>query len=208
MLPSSLFKLLLLSASATALVWPGFTRASHRRALLPRQAPGGFGGFGGGGSGGGAPGSGGHPTFTGIPAGIPTGIPTNHPTGAPAPAASPSSSGGGSGGGSGGACPAVWSKVSSDLVGKFTDGAPEPGQCNDLARAAIRAAFHDCGTWTTSMGDSAGCDGSLFLAGEYSRPENKGLETAVPQLGALAQSYGVGVADFFQFAAGELLPLL
>lgn len=99
---------------------------------------------------------------------------------------------------SGAACPAIWSTISKDLVGQFlTDG-----QCNDLARAAIRIAFHDCATWNTSLGTSAGCDGSLYLAGEYTRPENAGLEDTIPQLGKMAQSYGVGVADFFQFAGG------
>lgn len=39
------------------------------------------------------------------------------------------------------------------------------GQCTDLARQAIRAAFHDCGAWNLSMGETGGCDGSLVLAG-------------------------------------------
>ena len=37
-------------------------------------------------------------------------------------------------------CPAVWHQISSDLSALFLSG----GQCNDDARAAIRAAFHDC----------------------------------------------------------------
>jgi hypothetical protein len=83
------------------------------------------------------------------------------------------------------------------------------GQCNDLARAAIRVAFHDCASWERRLGNGngtggGGCDGSLFLAGEYTRAENAGLERSAPQLGAMAKGYGVGVADFFQFAAGEL----
>ena len=105
-----------------------------------------------------------------------------------------------------GACPQIWFKISEDLKGAFTSGAPA-GQCNDLARGAVRAAFHDCGSWDQSLGTSAGCDGSLFLAKEYTRSENAGLEQTVPQLGAMAQSYGVGVGDFFQFAGGMFVIL-
>jgi hypothetical protein len=53
------------------------------------------------------------------------------------------------------------------------------------------------------MGTTAGCDGSLYLAQEYTRSENAGLENIVPQLGQMAEKYGVGVADFFQFAAAH-----
>jgi hypothetical protein len=113
--------------------------------------------------------------------------------------------GGGSESGNGqhrkGSCPPIWKQVSADLVKAFTDSS---GQCNDLARAAVRIAFHDCSAWKTSLGTSAGCDGSLFLAKEYTRSENAGLEQSVPQLGAMGQKYaGIGIADFFQFAGGE-----
>lgn len=116
-----------------------------------------------------------------------------------APAASPAQSGSsGAPSTSGVTCPQIWSTISKDLVGQFLSN----GQCNDLARAAIRIAFHDCATLNTSLGTSAGCDGSLYLAGEYTRAENAGLEDTIPQLGKMAQGYGVGVADFFQFAGG------
>lgn len=41
-----------------------------------------------------------------------------------------------------GTCPAIWTQISSQLTSEFrgTDG-----QCTDLARAAIRFAFHDSG---------------------------------------------------------------
>jgi hypothetical protein len=39
-----------------------------------------------------------------------------------------------------GQCPQVWSQISKDLTGMFVSG----GQCNDAARAAIRAVFHVC----------------------------------------------------------------
>jgi hypothetical protein len=103
-----------------------------------------------------------------------------------------------------GQCPPIWKKISSDLTPMFT----ENGQCNDLARGAIRAAFHDCGAWKLSLGNNAGCDGSLFLAPqEITRQENGGLVDIVPQLGALAQKYGVGMADFFQFAGGKSISI-
>ena len=44
-------------------------------------------------------------------------------------------------GGSGG-CPAIWTSISSDLTSSFLGS---DGQCTDLARAAIRFAFHDAG---------------------------------------------------------------
>jgi len=72
-----------------------------------------------------------------------------------------------------------------------------------MARSAIRIAFHDCASWKTSMGTNGGCDGSLYLAKEYTRSENAGLENVVPQFGQMAESYNVSVADFFQFAAAH-----
>lgn len=59
--------------------------------------------------------------------------------------------------------------------------------CNDDARAAIRAAFHDCGAWNTTV--AGGCDGSLILAGELTRPENNGLQTIGGKLLAITQKY-------------------
>lgn len=44
-------------------------------------------------------------------------------------------------GGSGG-CPAIWTTISSDLTASFLGS---DGQCTDLARAAVRFAFHDAG---------------------------------------------------------------
>ena len=40
--------------------------------------------------------------------------------------------------GGGGNCPAIWTTVSSDLTAMFLSN----GQCNDDARAALRANFH------------------------------------------------------------------
>jgi hypothetical protein len=81
------------------------------------------------------------------------------------------------------------------------------GQCNDLARGAIRAAFHDCGAWEMSLGNTAGCDGSLILAKEeMERVENSGLKDIIPKLGALGKKYDVSMADFIQFAGGKFIP--
>ena len=54
-----------------------------------------------------------------------------------------------------------------------------------------------------SLGNTAGCDGSLFLAPEeIGRQENAGIADVIPVLGNMAKKYNVGVADFFQFAGG------
>jgi hypothetical protein len=49
---------------------------------------------------------------------------------------------GSSGSGKGTGCPAVWSQVSQQLTSDFLSD----GQCNPLARSAIRLIFHDCGS--------------------------------------------------------------
>jgi hypothetical protein len=67
------------------------------------------------------------------------------------------------------------------------------GQCNDDARAAIRAVFHDCFP-------SGGCDGSLALPAELSRTENTPMAGTINKLSALAKQNGVGIADMIAFA--------
>lgn len=89
------------------------------------------------------------------------------------------------------ACPAVWKEISTTLTAQFLGD----GECTDAARAAIRAAFHDC--------FNGACDGSLILAGECSNNENRGLERLCGNLGNLANEKKVGVADLIQFAAGK-----
>jgi len=100
-----------------------------------------------------------------------------------------------------GACPAVWTQVSSDLTALFLQA---DGQCNDASRAAIRAAFHDCATWTSSQGNTGGCDGSVILsAEENARVENKGLQNISSTLYNLAKLRAVGVADMIAFAGAH-----
>ncbi|EAT90802.1 hypothetical protein SNOG_01153 [Parastagonospora nodorum SN15] len=90
-------------------------------------------------------------------------------------------------------CPPVWKEISTALTAQFL----ADGQCTDAARAAIRASFHDC--------FNGACDGSLILADECSRSENRGLERLCGNLGSLAQQKEVGVADLIQFAAAHAI---
>ncbi|KAF2100252.1 heme peroxidase [Rhizodiscina lignyota] len=99
------------------------------------------------------------------------------------------------------ACPAVWTQVSSHLTGMFLSN----GQCNDDARAAIRAAFHDCGTWDNTQGEHGGCDGSLVLAQEYLLPQSQPLEDISNKLLAVAQQFKVSVADTLAFAGAHAI---
>jgi len=99
-------------------------------------------------------------------------------------------------------CPSVWKNVKSELQGKFVDGS----QCNALARAAIRAVFHDCGSWDSSQGFSGGCDGSLVVGVtpdvELNRPENNGLQGIATYYKDAASRFGVSVADIIVFGGG------
>lgn len=109
------------------------------------------------------------------------------------------------GDGSSGSCPTIWTTVSADLTAMFSD--QSTGQCTDDARAAIRVAFHDAGTFSAKLPRvapaSGGADGSLILAREYNRGENNGLQDISVKLLALAQKRKVGVADIIQFAGAH-----
>ncbi|KAL3417989.1 ligninase lg6 precursor [Phlyctema vagabunda] len=100
-------------------------------------------------------------------------------------------------------CPAVWTTIVSELTALFIDKSVSPSQCNGNARAAIREAFHDCGTWDRSQGSTGGCDGSVILAREaYTRPINNGLQDISDKLLALQKRYpSVSVADIIQVAS-------
>ncbi|KKY17170.1 putative ligninase h2 precursor [Diplodia seriata] len=107
-------------------------------------------------------------------------------------------------------CPAVYTTLSADLSKDFlgTDG-----QCTDLARAAIRYAFHDAGTFSTKLPSyapaSGGADGSLLLVpSEIQRGENHGLETYHAYITSKYNTYkplGVGAADLIQFAGNHAI---
>jgi hypothetical protein len=98
-------------------------------------------------------------------------------------------------------CLPVWNTVSTELAQLFTAGSAP--QCNDLARAAIRLVFHDCGTWDTTQGLRGGCDGSLVLTDELGRAENRGLQTVAAKVVELAGKYGVSAADMTVFAGSK-----
>ena len=49
--------------------------------------------------------------------------------------------------------------------------------------------------WNTKQGAKGGCDGSLILAGELSRGENKGLDGIANYIQGMATKWSVGVAD-------------
>ncbi|KAL5320995.1 hypothetical protein ACEPPN_011805 [Leptodophora sp. 'Broadleaf-Isolate-01'] len=104
-------------------------------------------------------------------------------------------------------CPAVWTSIVSEMSALFINKTTTPSQCNDDARAAIRAAFHDCGTWDSTQGATGGCDGSLIVAREaFDRPENAGLQDISNKLLTMQQKYNtaaspVSVADVLQVAA-------
>lgn len=90
------------------------------------------------------------------------------------------------------------------------------GECTDLARAAIRYAFHDAATFSTKLPFYApaagGADGSLLLsANEINRADNNGLldyHNILKQKFASYRSAGycVGAADLIQ-TAGSLAVL-
>ncbi|KAF2437169.1 heme peroxidase [Tothia fuscella] len=88
-----------------------------------------------------------------------------------------------------GRCPPVWNTISRELTSLFRSG----NQCNDDARAAIRAVFHDCFP-------DGGCDGSLAIPAELGRSPNTRLTGTVNKLKSVAEKYRVSVADMLMFA--------
>ncbi|KAH7401333.1 ligninase LG6 precursor [Pyrenochaeta sp. MPI-SDFR-AT-0127] len=91
----------------------------------------------------------------------------------------------------------VWYDVSAELTRQFVQG---DGQCNDNARAAVRAGFHDAGAWDKNSANG-GADGSLLMDfGEQDRPENNGLQSIRTLLRGVKAKYGVGYADLAQYA--------
>ncbi len=91
-----------------------------------------------------------------------------------------------------------------DMAQAFAD--PATGQCNSLARQAIRLGFHDAGAWETDMGyGSGGADGSVILSpAEMARTDNVGLQNIswmMTQWYAQYHPHGAGMADLVQLAA-------
>ncbi|EME77360.1 uncharacterized protein MYCFIDRAFT_217057 [Pseudocercospora fijiensis CIRAD86] len=100
-------------------------------------------------------------------------------------------------------CPLVWSVVAEDLKRSFSG-------CNDLARSAIRFAFHDAAGYSVKnpviAPASGGADGSLLLNdGEISRGDNAPMKQNYRDPFLLPKyltykSQGVSAADLVQFA--------
>ncbi|KAJ7204994.1 heme peroxidase [Mycena pura] len=79
------------------------------------------------------------------------------------------------------------------------------GRCTDIARAAIRLAFHDAGTFSLNLQENAlpngGPDGSIMTdPNEVMRSENNGLQQIVSLLNPIAAEFGVSPADTLQLA--------
>jgi len=76
----------------------------------------------------------------------------------------------------------VWKYIADDMHSLFQGAS---GRCNRWARMGVRMGFHDAGGWnkqTAAAGKQGGADGSLILAGELSRAENKGLQDMGTQM--------------------------
>ena len=109
-----------------------------------------------------------------------------------------------------GACPAIYFTLSADLTNTFLG---PNGLCTDAARAAIRFAFHDAGSFSLSLPFTApaagGADGSLLLnPTEINRLESGGLLNYYNFLTSKYNAYktkGVGAADLIQFAAAHAI---
>jgi hypothetical protein len=97
-----------------------------------------------------------------------------------------------------------WYLISQYLTSQFKES---DGQCNDMARAAIRLGFHDAGTWSKTLAengqDFGGADGSFVLFGENTRGENAGLDDIYNFAIDLWSSYPVGMADLIQFMSNH-----
>lgn len=104
-------------------------------------------------------------------------------------------------------CPDIWTTISADLTTSFISD----GQCTDLARGAVRYAFHDAGPFSLSLPfvppAAGGADGSLLLnPTEIGRSENGGLLPYHIFITGKFNQYGpqgVGAADLIQFAGAH-----
>jgi hypothetical protein len=96
----------------------------------------------------------------------------------------------------------VWKYIADEMRDAMVGSS---GRCNNLARASIRMAFHDAGTWSKSTGKGGGADGSIILAGECeTRKSNKGVMDACAQMRVWYEKwkgYGVTMADMVQMSA-------
>ncbi|KAJ7495259.1 heme peroxidase [Mycena latifolia] len=150
---------------------------------------------------------------------------------APASGGPPAGSGGSGGGGGGGGGGGSGKPGGSDDPGTTTGGSGIPnvanatnqacvpwyairdaimgglfqGRCGDNARASIRLAFHDAGTFSLALQSEAlpngGADGSMLVdPNEVLRSENNGLQNIVSLLEPMPAQFGVSPGDVLQLA--------
>ncbi|KAJ7896677.1 heme peroxidase [Mycena olivaceomarginata] len=79
------------------------------------------------------------------------------------------------------------------------------GRCGDPARAAVRLAFHDAGTFSLALQaagrPNGGADGSLLVdPNEVLRPDNNGLQNIVSLLKPLPGQFNVSPGDVLHLA--------
>ncbi|KAJ6467503.1 heme peroxidase [Mycena vitilis] len=79
------------------------------------------------------------------------------------------------------------------------------GKCGDAARASVRLAFHDAGTFSGALREqglpNGAADGSLLWdSTEVDRTENAGLGPIVDILSPLPAQFGVSPGDFLHLA--------
>ncbi|KAJ6457967.1 heme peroxidase [Mycena sanguinolenta] len=138
--------------------------------------------------------------------------------GGPSGGGGPNGGGGGGDGGEGGDDPPVtgngipnvtdaknpvcipWYDIRDAIMGGIFQG-----RCGDNARAAIRLAFHDAGTFSLALQSNAlpngGADGSLLVdPNEVLRSENNGLQNIVSLLQPLPAQFGVSPGDILHLA--------
>jgi hypothetical protein len=95
----------------------------------------------------------------------------------------------------------IWAWIAKDMERKFRGNS---GECNNLARGAVRLGFHDAGTWSKNTPDYGGADGSIILANELGRPENNGLQEIAAVTKGWYDQYkesGISMADLIQMGA-------
>ena len=92
----------------------------------------------------------------------------------------------------------LWRKVRNTIHDEFGTG-----PCGALARASVRLAFHDAGTYD-AVSDTGGANGSILrYREEAEQPQNNHLKTIIDALNRVYQRYaknGVTRADIVQLA--------
>ncbi|KAJ7172812.1 heme peroxidase [Mycena crocata] len=99
-----------------------------------------------------------------------------------------------------------WYAIRDEIMGGIFHG-----RCGDAARASVRLAFHDAGTFSKTLKatrflngtavPNGGADGSMLVDPlEVLRDENNGLQGIVAALAPLPEKYGVSPGDVLHLA--------